>query len=240
MKKIVFFISTLVYLLSCSNKTENRKEKKLDNPQVESVENIDTIPEVALWADEYIIKYLEVNKHNLTEVEGYPVTYIKETTERNERNYAMVKIGHSFEHRYVTDQLIFIDSLTKEIYEFDLAKDSLILWKELPNIVNESDKILPNGKYRFDIAFAEWEGKSMGEKVTVVIKNNSIKIIYEGEGKLSLTKKGEVIDQGKIMKHKTGIWIIGKRQSDTQLDEIGGCTGGPAIIDFKNKKYWMC
>ena len=57
-------------MTSCSNTTE----KKLDNPQV------DTIPEVALWADEYIIKYLERNKDRLTEVDGHPVTYIKETT----------------------------------------------------------------------------------------------------------------------------------------------------------------
>ena len=217
-------------MTSCSNVTE----KKLDNPQV------DTIPEVALWADEYIIKYLESNKDRLTEVDGHPVTYIKETTERDERNYAMVKIGHSFESRYVTDQWIFVDSLTKEIYEYDLANDSLILWKEFASIDNEINEIPPNGKYRFDIAFAEWEGKSMGEKVTIVINDKSIKVIYEGDGQLTQTKKGDIIDEGKIMKHKTGVGIIGKHPSDTQLDEIGGCTGGPAIIDFKDKKYWMC
>src|SRR5690606_30199046 len=108
----------------------------------------------------------------------------------NKRNYALVKIGHSFESRYVTDQWIFVDSLTKEIYEYDLANDSLILWEEFTRIDNKSNEILPNGKYRFDIAFAEWEGKSMGEKVTVVINDNSIKIIYEGDGQLTQTKKG--------------------------------------------------
>lgn len=197
-------------MTSCSNTTE----KKIDNPQV------DTIPEVALWADEYIIKYLESNKDRLTEVDGHPVTYIKETTERNERNYAMVKIGHSFESRYVTDQWIFVDSLTKEIYEYDLANDSLILWKEFASIDNETNEIPPNGKYRFDIAFAEWEGKSMGEKVTVVINDKSVKIIYEGDGQLTQTKKGDIIDEGKIMKHKTGVWIIGKHPSDTQRTKM--------------------
>lgn len=226
----LLYILTIFLLTSCSNTSE----KKLDNPQV------DTVPEMALWADEYIIKYLESNKDRLTEVDGHPITYIKEKAERNERNYAIVKIGHSFESRYVTVQWIFVDSLTKEIYEYDLANDSLILWKEFASIDNESNEIPPNGKYRFDIAFAEWEGKSMGEKVTVVINDKSIKIIYEGDGQLTQTKKGDIIDEGKIMKHKTGVWIIGKHPSDTQLDEIGGCTGGPAIIDFKDKKYWMC
>jgi len=240
MKQKVLFIPTLIFLFSCTNKSENHDVKNLANRNVRTVENIDTIHEVALWANEYIIKYLESNKDRLTEVDGRPVTYIKDTTERNERNYAMVKIGHSFEHRYVTDQWIFVDSLTKEIYEYDLPNDSLILWKESTNIDNELNEILPNGKYTFDIAFAEWEGKSLGEKVTIIINNSSIKVIYEGGGRLSQTKKGELIDQGTIMKHKTGVWIIGKKKSDTQLDEIGGCTGGPSIIDFKNKKYWMC
>ncbi len=125
--KHLLYILSVFFLTSCSNTTG----KKLDNPQV------DTIPEVALWADEYIIKYLESNKERLTQVDGHPVTYIKEITKRNERNYAMVKIGHSFECRYVTDKLIFVDSLTKEIYEYDLVNDSLILWKEFASIYNE-------------------------------------------------------------------------------------------------------
>jgi hypothetical protein len=126
----------------------------------------------------------------------------------------------------------YIDTIPKMALQTDR--------NEIKNSENESNEILPNGKYRFDIAFAEWEGKSMGEKVTVVIDGDSIKVIYEGDGKLTLTKKGEILDQGKIMKHKSGVWIIGNISTDIQLDEIGGCTGGPAIIDFKNKKYWMC
>lgn len=103
-----------------------------------------------------------------------------------------------------------------------------------------ANDIPPNGKYRFDMAFAEWQGQSMGEKVTVIINDEYIKVIYEGDGQLTQSKKSDVFEEGIIMKHKSGVWIIGKHPSDTQLDEIGGCTGGPAIIDFKNKKYWTC
>lgn len=87
---------------------------------------------------------------------------------------------------------------------------------------------------------AEWQGKSMGEKVTVIIEGNAVKVLYEGGGGLTSIKKGEIIDQGKIMKHKSGDWIIGSHADDKELEEVGGCTGGPSIIDFKNKKYWMC
>lgn len=105
---------------------------------------------------------------------------------------------------------------------------------------SDLNAIPPNGTYRYDIAFAEWQGKSMGEKVTVEIKGDSIKIVYEGDGKLVSAKKGTVLDEGLILKHKSGDWIIGTQKSDKDVDVYGGCSGGPAIIDFKNKKYWMC
>ena len=101
------------------------------------------------------------------------------------------------------------------------------------------EAIPPDGEYRFDIAFAEWEGKSMGEKVTVVIQGDSIKVTYEGDGTLT-AEKGEVLDEGVILKHKSGDWIIAQAKGDVNLEEVGGCTGGPSVIDFKNKKYWMC
>lgn len=116
-------------------------------------------------------------------------------------------------------------------------KDTLTEYSDYKSTDNE---IPPSGTYRFDIAFAEWQGKSMGEKVTVKIDGDSIRVIYEGVGNLSLTEKGEAIDEGKIMKHKSGKWIIGTKESDRNLDEVGGCSGGPAIIDFQDKKYWMC
>ena len=105
---------------------------------------------------------------------------------------------------------------------------------------NLADTIPPDGTYRFDVAFAEWEGKSMGEKVTVVIKGDSIKVVYEGDGNLTNAKKGDVFSKGILLKHKTGVWIIGKSKSDAQVDEIGGCSGGPTTIDNKSRKYWMC
>ncbi|MDX1906585.1 MAG: hypothetical protein SF053_06075 [Bacteroidia bacterium] len=126
------------------------------------------------------------------------------------------------------------------VYASEAAHDALMPQKEAASLNHISNEIPPDGKYRFDIAFAEWGGKSMGEKVTVIIHGNSIQVVYEGDGNLSLTTKGEILDEGTIMRHKTGSWIIGHHPSDAQLDEVGGCTGGPAIINFKTKQYWMC
>jgi hypothetical protein len=104
---------------------------------------------------------------------------------------------------------------------------------------NDSNEIPPDGKYHYDIAFAEWKGKSMGVQVTVVIKGDSVKVIYEGVGKLT-AEKGEILDAGVLRKHKSGQWIITKSKMDLKIDEIGGCTGGPSVIDFKEKKFWIC
>jgi hypothetical protein len=95
-----------------------------------------------------------------------------------------------------------------------------------------------SGVYEYEVAFAEWSGKSLGTTVMVIISGDSIKVINNG----SLSgEKGEIIEEGKIIKHKsTGQWIISTKPEDEYAEEVGGCSDGPRIIDFKNKKWWTC
>lgn len=99
-------------------------------------------------------------------------------------------------------------------------------------------QIPESGTYEYDVAFAEWSGKTMGLTVTVMISEDSIKIINNG----GLTgRKGEIIEYGKILKHKsTGQWIIAIKPGDEFAEHVGGCSDGPRVIDFKNKKWWTC
>lgn len=95
-----------------------------------------------------------------------------------------------------------------------------------------------NGTYIYNVAFAEWQGASMGATVTVQIKGDSI--IVRNHGGMT-GEKGEIIDAGIIMRHKkTGKWIIGHTSKDRYAEEIGGCTDGPIKVDFKRKKVWLC
>ena len=71
----------------------------------------------------------------------------------------------------------------------------------------------------------------------VVINGNRI-TIYALDG-LSV-EKGAIIDKGILMKHKTGVWIIGNKKTDINLNEIGGCSDGPSIINFTKKEYRTC
>lgn len=96
-----------------------------------------------------------------------------------------------------------------------------------------------NGTYTYTIAFAEWNGQSLGATCTVKIKNDSIWVVHNGSKKLDGTK-GEVIDSGLITKHKSGKWIIAHSPKDKNATEIGGCSDGPRVIDFKQKKFWLC
>jgi hypothetical protein len=99
-------------------------------------------------------------------------------------------------------------------------------------------QIPESGTYEYQVAFVEWSGKSLRSTVTVIISGDSIKVINDG----SLSgKKGGIIERGKIMKHKsTGKWIIATKPEDEFADEIGGCSDGPRVIDFKNRKWWTC
>jgi hypothetical protein len=96
----------------------------------------------------------------------------------------------------------------------------------------------PSGRYTYAIAFAEWNGKSNGSSCTVIIKGDSITILQNAKSNLT---GGKIIDKGIIVKHKaTGQWIIAHKPADKYAKEVGGCSKGPSVIDFKHKKFWLC
>jgi hypothetical protein len=124
-------------------------------------------------------------------------------------------------------------------------KDTAQIFQEKEEIIQsanwqtvDTNQTYQNGIYTFQIAFAEWGGKSLGATCIVKIKGDSIQIVNNG----SLSgKKGEIIAQGKIMRHlKTRRWIVAQTQNDIYAPEIGGCSDAPTVIDFKNKVYWLC
>ncbi|GAA4319208.1 hypothetical protein [Flaviaesturariibacter amylovorans] len=96
-----------------------------------------------------------------------------------------------------------------------------------------------DGRYTYALAFAEWNGDTLGETCIVIIKGDRIKILKSKNS--NLTGKGNVIDEGMLLKHaKTGHWIIAHRKQDQHAPEVGGCSDGPRVIDFKKKTFWTC
>lgn len=93
----------------------------------------------------------------------------------------------------------------------------------------------PTGTYTYKLCYNEWS--RCFNTCTVIIKDDTI-AVYANED-LSVPK-GEIINKGIIMLHKSGKWIIGQKPEDINAVEIGGCGSGPAIIDFKKKRLKSC
>tara|TARA_R110000751_G_scaffold307242_1_gene427843 strand:+ start:57 stop:854 length:798 start_codon:yes stop_codon:yes gene_type:complete len=131
-------------------------------------------------------------------------------------------------------------------------KDSLdILKKHIKNdktnsIVNTSQtenlsdlqlESIPQGKSTYGLYFAEFDGRMENLPVDIIINGNKI-IVYNNK-KNPLTG-GEIIIEGILLKHKSGKWIIGETETDRNVEEIGGCSGGPTPIDFETKIIEWC
>lgn len=97
-----------------------------------------------------------------------------------------------------------------------------------------------DGTYTYGVAYDEWGGKTLGSTCTVIIKGDSVTVLHNGLKNMT-GKKGDILDKGILMIHiPTGKWIIGRSPADKKAEEVGGCAGGPAFIDFKKKRWHTC
>lgn len=96
-----------------------------------------------------------------------------------------------------------------------------------------------DGIYTYRIVFVEWQGKSTGATCTVIIKGDSVTVLHNGSKSVT-GKKGDVIDKGVIIKHRSGKWIIAAGPKDKNAPDIGACGDGPRVIDFRRKIVWSC
>ena len=80
---------------------------------------------------------------------------------------------------------------------------SLILTCWLSTTDPPQSEILLNDTYRFEIAFAEWGGKTMGDEVIVNLNDGHITLkISKNSNSLWMgAKPGDVIEEGTLRKH---------------------------------------
>jgi len=96
---------------------------------------------------------------------------------------------------------------------------------------------LKDGSYIFTHRFAEHPNME-SIKLSTTIKNGVIT--------LTNTTNSDVfplgiIENGKISWHqKSQQWIIRDSSEDLNAIEVGGCSDGPSVIDFKIMVYWSC
>ena len=104
------------------------------------------------------------------------------------------------------------------------------------------NEVPENGTYIYEVAFAEWGSKTMGDEIIVVLKDDYITLkVSENSNVVWMgLNPGDVIEEGTLRKHQSGQWIISNDEQDIYLEEIGGCTGGPTIISLENQSIELC
>jgi hypothetical protein len=135
MKKVLSLATLLVFLFSC------KKDK--EEVSTENIVEIDTIKvakpqQPSNWKDNLLAKYISksdntliqaANKQKLNEEWLFDQEIVTDTA-----SYLVYQIGHDVTDekgsnpRFVTDQWVRIDTISRQLYEYDLANDSLIKW----------------------------------------------------------------------------------------------------------------
>jgi hypothetical protein len=93
------------------------------------------------------------------------------------------------------------------------------------------------GEYEFTHRFAEHPSMA---SIRVIVRIDGRQIVVVNPAAADPFPAG-VMDEGTLMWHAgSGQWIIGRRASDRSLRDVGGCSGGPEVIDLANKVYWTC
>lgn len=109
----------------------------------------------------------------------------------------------------------------------------------LVGCVAASDPPVPiaSGEYEFTHRFAEHPA-IRGIQVNVRIKGSQVLVVNP---KASEPFPAGVLVEGTLMWHAASEqWIIGNKEADRSRPDVGGCSGGPEVIDFKNRVYWTC
>jgi hypothetical protein len=96
---------------------------------------------------------------------------------------------------------------------------------------------LPSGEYEFAHRFSE---QPTIPSVCLTVRIDAAHVMVVNP-KASGPFPAGVIDEGTLMWHAASEqWIIGREEADRTLRDVGGCSGGPEVIDLQNRVYWTC
>jgi hypothetical protein len=132
--KNIILVSVLVTFLSCSNNSKV-EEKSLVN-QIDS----SLVLKSQNWYDSLVSDYINNSENELIKLalkNNVKVEWILDQIEKTDSTYYYIfNIGQSVSEsdgtntRFSSNGWIYIDSLSKKVYEYDLPNDSLIVWKK--------------------------------------------------------------------------------------------------------------
>jgi hypothetical protein len=96
---------------------------------------------------------------------------------------------------------------------------------------------IASGVYRFQQRFAE-QPSMQGTELQATIDGRHIELVNIGDS--TVFPKG-VIEDGVLSWHaRSRQWIIVSAPGDARAEDVGGCSGGPAVVDLVARIYWTC
>lgn len=138
MIKKISLIFILLVIISCKESKTTRKDVIKINDK-KSVPKLEEISKNKIWYDDLIVFYIENSKNELVKTayqNNERIEWLLDRTEKTDStNYYIFNIGQDVseedgsEKRFSSDCWLYIDSLTKKVYEYDLPNDKIILWK---------------------------------------------------------------------------------------------------------------
>lgn len=143
--KLIYFL-ILIPFLSCNKHLKTipvNTEQKMDSVSVNTeLSSKKTELAVANWYDDLIVNYIKNSENELIKLSLAHNQRIEWLLDRKEKtdstNYYIFTIGQEVSEedgsnkRFSTNGWIYIDSISKTIYEYDLPNDTLIAWKNRP------------------------------------------------------------------------------------------------------------
>lgn len=96
---------------------------------------------------------------------------------------------------------------------------------------------IKSGTYTFHHRNAQFS-KASADPITVVIRGNHVAVAYRGPNQC--LREGLNYDATLMWHRKSHHWILGIGEADRYADDVGGCNGGPTLIDFKTRTLWNC
>jgi hypothetical protein len=138
MKLLLLPVAVILAFTGCpapDSETESRS-KQMDTPARAAAPP----PKDPLsWQDRAVMRYINESGNGIiadARMRGRGEDWIVDRDEtRDSTNYLVIHIGHDesepdgTNRRFATDAWLYLDTVRKRIYEYDLPNDSLVFWK---------------------------------------------------------------------------------------------------------------
>jgi len=138
MQKSILILTLGLLTLSCGQTAQ----KPTNNVDPIATNSSNNLPGKNInWYDELMVNYINKSDNELIKLSRKDteirIEWLLDRVENTDTaKYLIFHIGHAVADegntnmRFVTDGWVYIDSLTRRFYEYDLPNDSLIEWKE--------------------------------------------------------------------------------------------------------------